>query len=264
MARVRRSRASTPRKLSAADQRASDLRTAKHEMLTLSRYKRFFFDLDKFLLIYWTPGTLAEVNHVRSIIDPWQIDRQQKSLPDTVAIDHPVYPAQSIMRVNLTLEQPSNAKPNVLWPHDLSHPRDDADPAVMAEMEAVVKELYQDALDRAIFDDVCDFLIDHCTDKAARYLFPPYLALLRWAGYTDTASDLETIDRVTKLPPLPYLMRQKIRHCIQWFAIQEMLGVWEGKDKAAAPANGIEVTLEGNHTLVEAFEGQEYEVKLKS
>lgn len=240
----------------------TNLHRAKDQMLNLTRSRRRTIHYVDFLLLYWDRDTIDMVNTVKSIVDPRQLDAHSPIVSHTVNVTHPVFPRELSLTYSLQLTEPPNLR--VLWPERFAL-RHDCDMEVRNTVETMFTELGADAIDRGLFNEVCDFMIDNSPSfEASCYLFPPFLSLMKRGGYRQLANKMEgDVSRVPKLPALPYLMRQKIRHVNEWFAIQELIGTWES-ERQPRPSDHLEVTLHGNHSYSKHHDGMQFDVKLTS
>ena len=243
-----------------ADQ--SNLYSAKQHMLALTRNNRRTIHYVDFLLLYWDRDTIDMVNTVKAIVQPSQLDAHSPIVSHTINATHPVFPCELNLTYSVQISEPPNMR--VLWPKVFAI-RNDCDMAVHKVVETMFTELGAEAIDRGLFDEVCDFMIGSSPSfEASCYLFPPFMSLMKRAGYRQLANALEgDVKRVPKLPALPYLMRQKIRHVNEWFAIQELLGTWES-ERQPKPSDHLEVTLHGNHSFIKHYDDMSFDVKLTS
>lgn len=249
MARRRSWQAKEPRKTKEdiRQEMLQELNTTVDRMMDHTRWKQHKFNTDKFLRLFWGDREIDAIQTVCGIVQPNQIRGSRPQLPAVVTLTHPAYPKTITQGLFFRLDQPSGGI--TMWPRDLSEGamRPDHDPAVKAAFHEVIHDVAMEALDRATILEVCHVIINSCTHEQARYIFPPYLSILRRAGMDDIANSVEHIKR----PPPPVLlapmMRQKIRWAIQWFAMQELLGTWERQlDYSDQPETEFMVTLDGN------------------
>lgn len=97
---------------------------------------------------------------------------------------------------------------------------------------------------------------DH-TIETLRYMFPGMVYILREAGLHKTASMVETIKSVPKLPPMTHFLRERLRHLNTWFATQMLLGTFEGN--TSQPSTQAMLMMRGNVLQTDA-EGKTYVV----
>lgn len=239
----------------------ASMHKAKDQLLGLTRRKRRTIHYVDFLLLYWDRDTIDMVNTVKSIVNPRQLDAHSPTVRHTMAVTHTVFPEVTNLNFSLDIYEPVNTR--VLWPQGFAL-RHDCDMEVRAKIEGMFDEIGAEALERGLFTEVCEFLIDEGkTYEAAAYLCPPFVSLMRRAGLRELANSCEgDVQRVPNLPALPYLMRQKIRYVNEWFAIQELLGTWDSTERTVIPDDHIEVTLAGNCTFVKEWEGAGYNIRL--
>lgn len=227
----------------------ASLSKARDVLTTLTRNKRYHFNLDDLLLLFWDEQTVAMVNTVRCVARRSQLDSMSPTFIHPVTIEHPVFPSRERVIVDFKLEQPSGTNVAVLWPKEFE-PRADCNQDKLEEFQSIFQAIAEEGVERGLFIEVTDFLIQNCaTFEAMSYLFPPALAIMQRAGYREIANECEKDGRAPKLPAMTHEMRTKIRHVIQWFAIQELLGTWESMKQARSDTS-VEVTLWGNTTKV--------------
>jgi hypothetical protein len=197
------------------------------------------------------------------MIDESQFNPEIRTVKGRINLAETIFAKTREVTLSFSLDQPAMGYP-LLWPKDLEERgyHYGANEEDITEFETVKQDVAIRALNRGIFDEVSDWVIENCTThEAARYLFPPYLAILRKADMSYTANEVETIKRAPTLPVLPYMMREKMRHAIQWFAIQELLGTFEQRHVPKSKTD-IEVTLAGNVTLLrEDEDGRGYTIQ---
>ena len=243
-----------------SNQGQKELRNAKTEMIRLTRNKRRTVLVNDLLLLWWDQTTIDMVNTVKTLVKSEQLDAHSPSLQHNMKINHPVFPMELSVSFSLCVHEPNDQR--ILWPRDRAI-RHDCNAQVVADLECMFNEIGAEAIDRGIFEDVCNFMIDDCPSyEAACYLFPPFLSLMRRAGMRQLANECEgDVKRAPKLPVMPYLMRNKIRHMNEWFAIQELLGTWEST-RQPKPAGHTEVTLQGNTIYPMSYDGEHFTVNI--
>lgn len=223
------------------------LKRALPEILKLTRNKRREVDADKFLLLFWDEQTVAMVNTVRGLVSRGQLDARIQTMEITCKVQHPLYPERHIGFLFNIAEPRTNIA--LLWPKDMEL-RADYDIELWGNIQDMAQEIVDEAIERGTFKEVCEFLFENCaTHEAAYRLFPGYLTILRTAGYGEYVREVEGATRTPQLPAMPQHMRSKVRYVNHWWAMQQLLGTFDGSAPRQARTDGtVEVTLGGSGT----------------
>lgn len=144
-----------------------------------------------------------------------------------------------------------------LWPHDhlVAPYHCDRSKALYDGINNILHGIFE----ISVLGQCFDFVLDNCsTHEQARYIFPPYLALLHYAEYPEIASSIEQVKRAQPMPGGYAEMRPFFKHAIQKFAEMMLLGKPE---PIPLPSDHCIVTMQGNYS-VEAMNSVRIHIKL--
>ncbi len=215
-----------------------------------------------FRSLYWDEATCKKVDEVHAIVSQNQIYWFNPEVLVPVEVKHPLHSRPIKLNVEVSVQGR-----DFMWPRSqaMLNYRTGYDRQTAAEFQSNVTDMVRFAIDVGIFEEVANFAINECkTHEAARFLFPPYMALLRH-DYNHIASKLEQVSGVPTLPKRPLMMQEKIRHAIQWFATQELLGTWEVGSPIRLEEGASVVTLSHAPTItLEHASGQTFKLPMRT
>lgn len=181
---------------------------------------RQYMPVDDYCLMYWTEDQMRQVREARLLMNGAGPGGQRRVL--AVDVDHPI---AGLITTTVTLfiyRQHSD--------HDLPNPMSNlrGGPNV-TKFHEIAAEAVHRALDVGNFIETFSRLTARCETLAQlRYAFPPIIYLLRYAGFNEHANKCEEVTkRPAGMPNFNPMLLKRIRHSIQWFTVQQLLGTFE-------------------------------------
>lgn len=235
-------------------------------VVTMTGYGDFSFPAERVTNMFLTKTQQAIINDAVEIVGKSAFNNISKIFRRVVTVNHPVYPDVFEAEIGFNVSSPRD---RFIWPKDTATaallPTEEAHQA-NSDFVEVMGRLCWDAIDRALFRSVSEWLLRTAHHhEQIRYMFPPYLMMLRKAGLGDIANSIEEVKR----PPvplnhiMPFLMRQQIRHVLTWFAGHQLMETFDGASPARVRYEDLYVTLCGNMTFARGSDSYRYVVKME-